>query len=751
MGNKKGTPRTGVSLKESLMRFFCAIILCAGVVAHAFAFDADRVLRSIETLASDRFEGRRSGLAGGTLTEQFLASELTAAGILPAGWDSTYFQEVPMLVTREDAAELTLMESPFGKISFTYGDDFTLITHSGSGAFIVPVAIVGYGIDRPDKDRNDYGSLDVRGRAIVIVRKQPPNAVWDFTLDYPRDHLVRWALERGATAIFFYQESLPIQGGAVPEQIYSPQVPMFYIGDRVMRLLLRDTGHTLNSYLTALEKGSNPLDTHKRLWISTRVSKTATNSARNVLGFIYGTDEKLRGEIVAIGAHWDHLGPNGQGLIYNGADDNASGSAVALELARSIAQEAVAPKRSLLILFFTGEEDGLLGSRYFTAHPTVPLGQIVAMLNFDMVGQGDGKVGVAGGELLGPAWDNYRSRLTASDNDSLNIYRTSTTWYGDYGPFHRAGIPSVSFWSSGEHPYYHQYEDDAIHIRRESIENVGKRAQDFLLYLLNDYPYSLGRPDSVRLLLRQSTSIDWEGLELFDALAHPGFLSSPGIHLIWLPRERAVPTWNLIEAMSRLQRLCDDKKIYCGKLPGALQAYRKQQPAVVIGSYAQTLVGRPQDEISALMRQGVGTLDLGVTKQQKSGLDAAAVSIAKKAEVYAMIPIDYGTPRHVQKWENHAIVRASLDEFSSLPQVVRDSLARSSAILILNPGDTLAERDIDAIRPFVERTLCLNLGPLLQTGREEEAARAISRLYEAGLSRDEIILLITENLRRLVH
>jgi hypothetical protein len=733
------------------MKFIWGVILWAGVIAQGFAFDVDRAMRAIETLASDRFEGRRSGFAGGTLTEQLLASELAAAEILPAGWDSTYFQPVPMLVTREDGAEMTLMESPFGKISFTYGDDFTLITHSGNGAFFAPVAIVGYGFDRPDKGRDEYGSLDVRGHAIVIVRKQPQNALWDFTRDFPREHLVRWATEHGAAAILFYQESLPIQGGAIPEGIYNPQLPMFYIGDRIMRLLLRDTGHTLTTYLAALEKGPAPLDVHKRLWISTRVPKTGSNSGRNVLGFIYGTDEKLRGEIVAIGAHWDHLGPNGQGLIYNGADDDASGTGVVLELARTIAQSGVAPKRSLLVLFFTGEEDGLVGSRYFTAHPTVPLNQIVTMLNFDMVGQGDGKVGMAGGELLGSAWDNYRTRLTEGETDSLNIYRTSTTWYGDYGPFHRAGVPSVSFWSSGEHLFYHQYEEDANHIRRECIESVGTRAQDFLLYLLNDYPYAMGRPDSVRLLVRQSTWIDWKGLDLMDALARPDMLSLPGIHLLWLPRERSVSTWNLIDAMSRVQRICDEKKVYCGTLPGALQANRRQQSAVVIGAYAQTLAGRSQDDIRALLRQGVSTLNLETAKQQKGGLDDATIALAKKAEVFVVMPIDYNTPRHVQKWENHSIVRASVSEFSSLSQEVLDSLATSPATLILDISGNTEQRDIDALRPYVERTICLDLGTMLQKGREEEASQAISRLYEAGLSRDDIILLVTENLRRLIH
>ncbi|MBM3324319.1 MAG: M28 family peptidase [Calditrichaeota bacterium] len=731
------------------MRIFLFLLLWATSALQGFAFDADRAMRAIETLASDHFQGRRSGLLGGQRTEEFLAEQLAAAGVMPAGWNHTYFQEVPMLVTREDGAQLTLMESPFGKVVFTYGDDFTLLTHSGSGAFIAPVAIVGYGIDRPDKNREDYGDLDVRGHAVVVVRKSPPNQAWDFSLDYPREKLVRWALEREAAAILFYQENMPIQGGAIHEGVYHPKVPMFYIGDRVMRLLLRDTGFTLNTYLATLEKGANPLNAHKRLWVSARVSKTSSNAARNVVGFVYGTDPTLRGEIIAIGAHWDHIGQNGNLLTYNGADDDASGCGLVLELARVVAQDIGSPKRSLLILFFAGEENGLLGSQHFTANPTVPLGQIVAMLNFDMVGQGDGTVGIAGGELLGRVWKEYTQHLTSDESEKLHFYRTSTTWYGDYGPFHRAGVPSISLWSAGEHPFYHQYEDDAKYIRREVIESVGTHAQDLLLYLLNDYPYVIGRPDSLRLLTRLNSSMDWKGFDLFDASLRRDLLPTTGIHLVWL-RSPLTSTWTFIEAMARLQRICNEKDIHCGTLPTALQAFRRHEPAFVFGITAEALAGRPLEEVEALLRQGVRVVEFGPAQRQKTKLGDDVISALEDEGVYALMPMDYSTPLRVRKWGNRSLVHASVGEFSVLPQAMRDSLAMSPAILLLDATAKTEARDMESIRPYAERTVCLSLAPLLRMGGEEAAMQAVSRLYEAGLSREQITLLLTDNLRRLI-
>jgi hypothetical protein len=724
------------------MILFLVILFFA---AQAHAFDADRAMTTIETLASDRFEGRRSGFQGGQRTEQFLAGELASAGILPAGWDSTYYQKVPMLVTREDAAAMTLMESPFGKISFTYGDEFALVTHSGSGAFMASAAIIGYGIDRPDKGRNDYGDLDIRGRAVVIVRKELTEQAWDFSLDYPRHRLVPWALERGAVAILFYQEGRTIYGAAINESLYEPQVPMFYIGDRILELLLRDTGYSRKTYLASLKEAPNPIDVDKRLWISARVPKIVANSAHNVMGFIYGADEELSGEIVAIGAHLDHLGPNYRGLIYNGADDDASGCGLIMELARTMAQ-GQSFKRSLMIIFFTGEEDGLLGSRYFVEHPTVPLGRIVTMLNFDMVGQGDGTVGMAGGELLGSAWEGYKTRLSDEEKDSLHFYRSSLHWSTDAAPFLKAGVPAVGFWSSGSHPFYHQYEDDTQYIKRDVIQNVGQRAEDFLSYLLNDCPPLLGHSDSLRILVRMSPRIDWEGVSLRQAPSQLQFLPQ-GIHFVWLPKDNIAPTWMLVKEMARLRLSCEDKEIFCGNLPGAISANRKQQRAVVFAVKARALAGRSPEEIDILFRQGIGLVDLEPTRTYGQ-LNEETISRARDAGAFALMPIDHSTAGRIQKWKDHAIVHSSLQELSQLPPMVRDSLLESSAILLLSIDETLEASHIEIIRPYIERKICLN--PSLDAREAQKARALISSLFEAGLTSDEIVLALSGNIKRLL-
>ncbi|MBU1707295.1 M28 family peptidase, partial [bacterium] len=604
---------------------------------------------------------------------------------------------------------------------------------------------VGYGIDRPDKGRDDYGDLDLRGRAVVIVRKEFNDQAWDFSLDYPRHKLVPWALKRGAAAILFYQEGRTICGAAVDENIYEPQVPMFYIGDRILDLLLRDTGFTQKTYLASLKEAPNPMDLHKPLWISARVPKVAANSAQNVMGFIYGTDKELSGEIVAIGAHWDHIGSNCQGLIYNGADDDASGCGLVMELARTMAQKK-SLKRSLMVIFFTGEEDGLLGSKYFVNHPTVPLGRIVAMLNFDMVGQGDGTVGMAGGELLGTAWESYKNRLSDEEKDSLHLYRSSLHWSSDAAPFLKAGVPTMGFWSSGDHPFYHQYEDDAQYIKRDVIQNVGQRAENFLSYLLNDCPPLLNYSDSLRILVRMSPRIDWEGMSLAEAPMRLSWLPS-GIHLVWLPQDNMALTWMLLEEITRLRLSCEDKEIFCGNLPDALNADRKQQRAIVFAVKAQTLAGHSQEEIDILFRQGIGLIDLEPTRTFAQ-LNTEVISTARDAGAFALMPIDHSTAGRIQKWKDHAIVRASLHDLSQVPPMVRDSLLESPAILLLTIDETLEANEIEIIRPYLERKICLI--PSLNAREAQKARALVSSLFKAGLTSDEIVLALNGNIRRLL-
>jgi len=256
--------------------------------------------------------------------------------------------------------------------------------------------IAGMGYNRPDKDRDDYGDINCHNRIVVIIRDYP-DSPYSFQEDYSRSKTLAWAKERGAAAVMWYYRSYPLKGAAIPKESYDPDMPLFYIGDRVLSLLLDGSGYSLKTYKESLKEKPIPIDTDYEMWISGRVRKLSAESARNVMGIVYGNDPVLKNEVIVVGAHMDHVGENANSIVFNGADDNASGTGLLSELAHSIAANS-SPKRSVMFIHFTSEEEGLLGSKYFAENPTIPFGNIACMVNFDMVGQGHGQVGLAGGQ-----------------------------------------------------------------------------------------------------------------------------------------------------------------------------------------------------------------------------------------------------------------------------------------------------------------------------------------------------------------
>ncbi|MCX6600581.1 MAG: hypothetical protein NT025_03355, partial [bacterium] len=174
----------------------------------AFAFDSGRARTILDALASDAFQGRKPEHPGGLKTEEYLAENLRLCGVEPGG-RAGYFQDVPMLVTDEQGAELTLMDHELGKIPFTPGVDFNPIVHTGSGSVIAPVVIAGFGYVRPEKNRDDYGTVDVTGKVVLILRGYPQSP-YDFTRDYERRQLLIWAQERRAAAVLFCQQTQPL-------------------------------------------------------------------------------------------------------------------------------------------------------------------------------------------------------------------------------------------------------------------------------------------------------------------------------------------------------------------------------------------------------------------------------------------------------------------------------------------------------------------------------------------------------------
>lgn len=720
------------------------LLLCLLAFTSARAFDATRARELLDILASDAFEGRRPGHAGGIKTEEFLAKNLAMIGVEHGGTNG-YFQDVPMLVTEELGGELTLMDSEHGKIPFTLGVDFTVVTNSGTGGVVAPVVIVGYGYVRPDKDRDDYGDANVSGKIVLIVRGTPKSP-YDFEQDYPRSRTLAWAKERGAAAVLFYQDAFPTYGAAIPKESYDPDLPILYVGDRALSLLLNNTGYSIKTYKDAIAGAPLPLETKKRMWVNARVKKLSGRTPRNVLGIVYGTDPVLKNEIVALGAHWDHIGKNANGVIYNGADDNASGTALIAEIGRSLAQQPL--KRSVLIAHFTGEEDGLIGSTYFTRNPSIPFANIVGMVNLDCEGMGMGRPVMAGGETFGDAWDEYVAGLDSIERSQIVFSREDGAGASDHDPFMRAGCPVTAFWSRGEHPFYHRPDDDSQWISDSVLAIIGARAEHFVRFLGDRAGPMAFRSDSLRLLARFAVTIDFAGFTVYGDDRFPQISS---VSAAWLPREAAVTTAELARRISDLRYDCDARDVESAGLAQSVSADRRHRSGIFFGMDARDLSYRTSADVRSLAREGLSVVRLGAAKD---GADefahSAGINEAKKLGLFALMPFDYGVAPRIAAWGKKSIVNATLDEFSAAPESVREGLLTSDALFVLEIDNTPSADALRAIYSGRARQVHLSFGTLPKHRREEHARTVIRLLYEAGYSREEILLLTAGNLRRFL-
>ncbi len=478
-------------------------------------FDGRRAMAIVTEIAGDAYAGRKSGLASGAQAEQYVAAQFAAWGLEPAGERGTYFQTLPMLATEERGGELELLDSPYGIVSFLYGDDFALVTNSGSGEVSAEVVLAGHGLCDERRGWDDYGPLDVSGKIVLILRGAPDNG-YDWEQADTRDSTLAEAMRRGAAAVLYSQGPRAVHGGAVHDGSYFPQTPVAYVGHRVLEHVLMSTGYSRERYERELAERPVPFATGKRIRIRTDVAPIADAHGRNVLARIPGADPRLSREIIVIGAHLDHIGADGRGLVYNGANDNGSGAAVVMELARALAGGAARPARTIVFAAFAGEEQGLLGSEAMAQRPTFDLDRAIAMINLDMVGHGDGRVGIGGGEYYPEVRAAFRAALDPELADSLEIGRAWGGEGSDHAPFRRAGVPVGNIWSRGDHRFYHSIQDDPAWIDARVLGSVGRMAERWIRALA-DWPAPLLTAHRAgRALLYASHQVDFDG-----ALRHP--------------------------------------------------------------------------------------------------------------------------------------------------------------------------------------------------------------------------------------
>ena len=420
-------------------------------------FDPERAMEHIRYLASDELGGRQPGTLGGRAAGEYIADQFAACGLQPAGIEHTYYQTFTVPYGQFTSRPVLEIRGPIGRLvnsTYDYRTDYRALTGGYLGAGEGEGQVVwlnGCG-------HEDYSGVDVVDK-IVLCRSGSEQAVY------------REAIAHGVGGLLLLDRDTagePFRRGGYRETAWVPEtVPAYLISESVGRDLLTGTDYTLDSL--SLRYSATPLSTTVRIAVTTEEEEAI--AARNVLGFLPGSDPRHRHEVVVVGAHYDHLGPEPDGTIMNGANDNASGVATVLEIARLWQAEDFDPARSVLFAAWDGEEQGLLGSRHYVENPTQSITRTVSMLNLDMVGAGealriDGEGAVAA--QLSVAAEAYGATVTSTFGGG-----------SDHVPFYSAGVPAgMLIWWPDE--LYHTPDDEISAIDPGRLRMVGVLASHTL-------------------------------------------------------------------------------------------------------------------------------------------------------------------------------------------------------------------------------------------------------------------------------
>jgi len=484
-------------------------LLSAGLLAQAPA-EADRAVearlkREVAFLASPGLKGRGNGYPELDRAARHIEGELKALGL------RSQIQRFPFIarVTREHQ-EASLVVGDNAR-PLVWGRDIEALGLSGDADFRTkPLAFVGYGVQIPG-GYDDLAGIELKGRVAVIARSV---ADLDAFAHLPRGErsllarLKKLQTAQVAGVIVLEENGLrPLQREEGPVKLDLPVVGMTpealagACGDLVARLkAIKDTGRPASKDFVVAP------------WTALSLSlKLRREEAQvpNVVAVLPGRDPKLRKEYIVLGAHLDHLGqgerhslggPEARGQVHPGADDNASGTAMVVELAREL--KRARPKRSILLLHFAGEEEGLLGSQYWVMHPTHPLESVKFMLNFDMVGRLDLRAPkLMMGGLGAPKSALEAAQKLAPRDFSVSVDVGASVGGSDHMSFSQAKIPTFFFFT-GIHGEYHRPTDTADRINYAGMARLAAFGRAVTLDLANAETVPAFDPETAKLPAR---------------------------------------------------------------------------------------------------------------------------------------------------------------------------------------------------------------------------------------------------------
>jgi hypothetical protein len=462
-------------------------------------------------IASDEMEGRDTPSRGLDTAARFIATHLSRWGLKPAGDDGSYFQRIAMTQNKIDPA-LSYVE--INGQRFNFGEDF--LAGLTAGAASGPLVYAGHGWVIKAKSIDAFHGLDVKDKIVILNGGRLPNGMnfnelkgkqgedWEFPQDAAR--------KRGAKGIIFVPnfQSLSIwdrRRGALVDRGFSSvdkfqtqnndSLPMITASVKLLIALFQGEKQSAAEVFNR-SAANDPVESFEfkpdnKVSFTVALKKTPATT-QNVIAVLEGSDPVLKNEYVAVGAHYDHVGigdPVNGDAIYNGADDDGSGTVATLALAEAFSR-GPRPKRSILFIWHAGEEKGLWGSRYFTESPTVPIGQIVTELNIDMIGRTrsendkpanqplpkPGEIYLVGSKMMSTELGDLsesvnKSYLNLSFNYKYDDPKDPEQFFyrSDHYNYARKGIPII-FYMDGVHEDYHRPSDSVEKIDYQNMEKV---------------------------------------------------------------------------------------------------------------------------------------------------------------------------------------------------------------------------------------------------------------------------------------
>ena len=477
----------------------------------------EMIISHIDFLASKYCRGRETGDKGMEVATKYITSVLQGAELEPAGEYGGYFQPVRLKkVSLGEGIHLEVEERRDG-VKITKETklewDYLPVIISAEKEVTAPLVFAGYGITAAEHKYDDYKNLDVRGKIVLVMRHEPKEN--DPSSPFEGRRLSNYgtllskilnAQKHGAVGILFATDPLnhkdltpSATGGTYWPSLrkermkddedfkfmrFSPRmrivgddfgvkIPALAIDGKLANYLLGDE-YSLISLQKEIDKkmmSRSFLLPGKKITMGVYF-KNEPVSAYNIVAKVQGSDPELKEEVVIVGAHYDHVGKDNRGRVYGGADDNASGTAGILELARAFQNLKEKPKRTILFILFTAEEKGLYGSRYYVEDPLYSLEKTVAMINLDMIGRNDvDQMSLIGRYQYPKLFSFIDSTNRETVNFDLNFAVEEFIRQSDHFPFMRKDIPCV-FFNSGMHDQLHKPEDTVDRIIPEKTQKV---------------------------------------------------------------------------------------------------------------------------------------------------------------------------------------------------------------------------------------------------------------------------------------